>query len=102
MLSTADRLDLYGTGMVFGDVPSTRHRAGVLTDWSRQEYAADLPSVNGDSGAPLLHFPTGRALGIVSRYGVTGLPASTDVGPLISWILRELRAAGFRVRLATI
>ena len=102
MLEMGDRLDLHGQGIGFSDVPELRTRFGYLTNWNTREYAADLPSVNGDSGAPLLHHESGFALGIISRYGATGLPPSTDMGPLLSWILRELRAAGFSIRLATV
>jgi hypothetical protein len=63
---------------------------------------ADMPAVNGDSGAPLLHDKTGYALGIISRYGIR-VPPSTDIGPLVDWALREVRRSGFPdVVLATI
>lgn len=97
-----DRVDVYGYGLVVGSREETRPRWGVLTDWTETEYVADMPAVNGDSGAPLLHDKTGNALGIISRYGIGQVPPSTDVGPLVTWALQEVRAAGFDVVLATI
>ena len=102
MLALGDRVDVYGYGMVVGEVEQTRPRFGLLTDWTETEYVADMPAVNGDSGAPLLHDESGYALGIISRYGLGQVPPSTDVGPLITWALQEVRGAGFDVVLATI
>jgi hypothetical protein len=95
-----DQIDVYGYGMGVGENEQTRPRSGVLFSWSEKEYQADMPAVNGDSGAPLIHHETGAALGIISRYGL-GVPPSTDLGPLMTWILEELDNAGFDVRLAT-
>ncbi len=96
-----DQVDVYGYGMVVGEAEQTRPRSGVLFSWSEKEYQADMPAVNGDSGAPLIHNETGAALGIISRYGIA-VPPSTDLGPLMTWILEELDKAGFKVRLATV
>lgn len=101
MFALGDRVDVYGYGIVFGEREETRPRFGVLTEWDQNEYSADMPAVNGDSGAPLLHDKSGFALGIISRYGIR-IPPSTDRGPLVDWALREVRAAGFNVILATI
>ncbi|MGH2691737.1 MAG: hypothetical protein ACRDHM_04470 [Actinomycetota bacterium] len=102
MLAVGDRVDVYGYGLGVGLQEETRPRFGVLTDWTDNEYVADMPAVNGDSGAPLLHDESGFALGVISRYGLDQVPPSTDVGPMISWALAEVRAAGFDVTLATI
>lgn len=102
MLALGDRVDVYGYGLVVGQREETRPRWGLLTDWTDTEYVADMPAVNGDSGSPLLHDESGTALGIISRYGTDQVPPSTDVGPLITWVLQEVRAAGFDVVLATI
>jgi hypothetical protein len=102
MLAVGDRVDIYGYGIVVGEREETRGRFGLLTDWTNNEYVADMPAVNGDSGAPLLHDESGFALGIISRYGLDQVPPSTDVGPLVDWALREVRAAGFDITLATI
>jgi hypothetical protein len=106
-LQQGDRIDVYGYGIGFGSAEQTRPRYGVLFSWTDEEYKADMPAVNGDSGAPLIHHETGAAFGIISRYGLpdpfTGdVVASTDLGPRIGWILEELATAGFNVRLATV
>ncbi|HEV2754946.1 MAG TPA: hypothetical protein VG318_04130 [Actinomycetota bacterium] len=100
-LATGDQIDVYGYGAGVGLHEATRPRSGVLFDWTEKEYRADMPAVNGDSGAPLIHNETGAALGIISRWNI-GVPPSTDMGPLMTWILEELDKAGFDVRLATV
>ncbi|MDQ3991456.1 MAG: serine protease [Actinomycetota bacterium] len=101
-LERGDIVDVYGYGIGVGLREETRARQGVLVNWTQNEYVADMPAVNGDSGAPLLHDETGRALGIISRYGFSAVPPSTDVGPMMPWIMSELAKAGFgHVRLAT-
>lgn len=102
MLAIGDVVDVYGYGIGVGQLEQTRPRSGVLTEWNSDEYMADMPAVNGDSGAPLLHDESGYALGIISRYGIR-VPPSTDQGPLVHWALREIAKAGFDdVELSTI
>ena len=102
-LVQGDRVDVFGYGVGVGMFEQTRPRYGFLIDWDENEYRADMPAVNGDSGAPLIHHATGAALGIISRYGIDGGLPSTDLGPLMPWILEELAEAGFgNVRLATV
>lgn len=97
-----DQIDVYGYGVVVGATEQTRPRSGVLFSWTEEEYLADMPAVNGDSGAPLIHHETGAALGIISRWNID-VPPSTDRGPLMTWILEALDDAGFQdVRLATV
>ena len=100
-LAVGDEVLLHGYGLVLGSTEATRDRSGVLVDHSDTMYVADMPAVNGDSGSPLLHGPTGKALGIVSHYGIGAVPPSTDEGPLIGFILDECARAGFPVSLAT-
>ena len=101
-LAVGDQVDVYGYGLLLGETEQTRPRYGVLVAFTEQEYQANMPAVNGDSGAPLLHHETGAALGIISRYGIN-VPPSTDMGPLMPWIFEELDAAGFGdVKLATV
>lgn len=99
--AVGDQVDVHGYGVGVGATEQTRPRSGALFSWTEKEYQADMPAVNGDSGAPLIHHETGAALGIISRYGFT-VPPSTDLGPLMTWILEELDKAGFDVRLATV
>ena len=100
--AVGDQVDVYGYGMLVGENEQTRRRYGALVSWTDNEYQADMPAVNGDSGAPLLHHETGAALGIISRYGIGVQVPSTDQGPLMTWILEELETSGFNVRLATV
>lgn len=99
-LAVGEQIDVYGYGVGVGINEATRPRYGYLVGFTENEYQADMPAVNGDSGAPLLHHQSGAALGIISRYGIEGVPPSTDMGPLMPWILEELGKAGFNVRLA--
>ncbi len=102
-LSEGDRIQLHGYGVVLGQNDASRDREGVLISWTDLEYDVDMPAVNGDSGSPLLHAETGKAFGIISRYGFFDGTPSTDSGPLFPYIFQELAAAGYGdVRLATI
>jgi len=101
-LAQGQLVGIHGYGLVLGQNDLTRDRQGVLMGWNDDEYVADMPAVNGDSGAPLVLSDSGLALGIISRYGFAAPPPSTDTGPLLSWILRELDTAGLTVELATV
>jgi hypothetical protein len=87
-----DVLWVTGYGLGFSATATTRNRAGTLIRDDDDEYVADMVAVNGDSGGPVLHAGTGRALGTVSRYN---LPTSTDIGPTMVNILERLRASGY-------
>lgn len=102
-LQRLDVVDLHGYGLLLGENDATRSRQGRLVSWTEDEYVVDMPAVNGDSGSPLLQDRTGKALGVVSRYGFTATPPSTDVGPLMTYVFSELGKAGFGdVVLATV
>jgi hypothetical protein len=101
-LALGDVLVLHGYGLVVGQNDVTRDRHGIVTDTTEDEYVADTGATFGDSGGPLALLSTGEAVGIISRYGFDQFPPTTDVGPLIPWILEHLADAGFRVELATI
>ncbi len=96
-----DVLAFYGYGTGFDASEATRPRAGVLVRHDGAQYAADMPAVFGDSGAPILHRATGGALGIVSRFNLVDLPPTTDEGPTVAHALARLRAVGFAVDLVT-
>lgn len=90
--SAGDVLLVTGYGVGFGATAITRDRFGVLISDNPNEYTADMIAVQGDSGGPVLHSQTGKALGVVSRFN---LPLSTDRGPTVERILAKLRSNGF-------
>ncbi len=94
-----DDVALSGYGVGFGERGETRNRSGVLVSMDDRFYSADMPAVNGDSGSPLIHLETGKALGIISHYGFGATPPTTDEGPVMEFILRELTKAGWDVEL---
>ncbi len=101
-LAVGDIVSIHGYGMVFGQAEATQPRSGVLTDWTDDEYVINMPAVYGDSGSAIIH-ESGKALGIISRFGWFESPPSTDRGPLMPFIFQELEKAGYGdVRLATI
>lgn len=101
-LSEGDIINVYGYGAAVGQSDVTRPRSGVLVAWNDWEYDIDIPAVNGDSGASLLH-QSGQAFGIISRYGIDGEVPSTDTGPLMSFVFDGMAQAGYGdVQLATI
>ncbi len=105
-IMAGDAVGFYGHGQVFGDEEATRDRTGVVVSVDEQEYRADMPATSGDSGAPVLHLQTGQALGMVSRFGIMDVleqqVPTTDVGPLMEWVLQELATHGFDLELATV
>ena len=98
--SLGDQVAFYGYGLVLGENEATRPRFGVLLGIDDELYSSDMPAVNGDSGSPIIHMDTGKALGIVSHYGFGATPPTTDEGPVMTFILAELAKAGFVVELA--
>lgn len=102
-LAVGDVLRQSGYGVVLGQNDLTREgRYGVVTAVNEDEYVAQTMAQLGDSGSPFALDDDGRAVGIVSRYGFDQTPPSTDVGPLIPWILEHLEDAGLRVALSTV
>lgn len=97
-----DRLLLSGYGLgVSATEPTREQRPSVLVEHTATQYRSDGPVVYGDSGAPFVHAETGKALGIVSKYGVLGVPPTTDVGPTLDHILDVLHDDGWDVQLRT-
>ena len=97
---TLDEVFVHGYGVGVGSFAQTRSRSGVMMQDNTEWYTANMPAVNGDSGGPVVHVPTGKALGIVSVYGFTYGHPATDRGPTVAHILATLRAEGFAVSLA--
>lgn len=93
-----DLVQMSGHGLGFGETqPTQEMRQTVLQSDDQDIFTLSGPSVNGDSGGPFVHIPTGKALGLVSQYGFTY--ASTDVGPTIEGVLAKAARAGFPVTL---
>ena len=93
-----DMIQMSGYGVGFGETqPTQEQRQTVLQSDDDQIFTLSGPSVNGDSGGPFVHIPTGKALGVVSQYGFAY--GSTDVGPTIQGVLAKAAKAGFPVSL---
>lgn len=74
--AAGDRVAFSGHGVGFETAEATRSgRVGVLVSDSTSGYCVDGPVAWGDSGGPVIHVPSGGALGIVSRLG-TDCPAT--------------------------
>lgn len=88
-----DLLLQYGHGIVLGTTSLTRGRGGVLRSDDTRSYRAIVPIIFGDSGGPVLHEPTGKALGVISHF-VVGVATYFNGGPTVESILGHLAAAG--------
>lgn len=92
-----DRVMEYGYGMGYSSTEYTRRRVGVLSTVHPQRYSAALNCIFGDSGGPVLHGPTGKALGVVDVLQIPG-----TAGSLISYGLNRARIlTGIDVTLVT-
>ena len=99
---TGDLLLLSGYGLGWEVTPTTRERrVGALLSDNPTRYRADTLAVFGDSGGPVLHAGTGRALGVISAFSFFAIPPATDAGPTIEGLLPVLAQAGFPVALRT-
>lgn len=94
-----DPIALYGWGTGFSIIEPTRSRAGLLAADGAQHYVAELPAVFGDSGGPIVHIPTGKALGIVSGIRAVEVPQGTLWGTTVQRALSLVIGAGFNVDL---
>lgn len=80
-----DTLQVSGYGLLFDTLALTRERrVGVLASDDEYRYRTFAPILFGDSGGPIVHQRTGKALGIISRLCV-GL--CTEEGPTVQGIL---------------
>jgi hypothetical protein len=96
--AAGDMVQMSGYGLGFGETqPTQENRQTILQSDDADIFTLSGPSVNGDSGGPFVHIPTGKALGLVSQYGFTY--GATDVGPTIQGVLAKAAAAGFPVSL---
>jgi hypothetical protein len=73
-------------------------RYGVLWGQDAQTWTSIGTDSFGDSGGPVMHVETGRALGLVSRLC---LGTCTSVGPTIEGIFAEASVLGYQLTLRT-
>ena len=99
--TVGDQVELYGHGMVYGSTEATRSRSGVLTVDDAQEWNAALPAIFGDSGGPVLHAPSGRALGVISGISGWQVRPHTVRGTTVERVLELLHEFGLAVELLT-
>lgn len=90
-----DAVLVYGQGIVLSSAEETRLRPAVLMLQQEWQYEIEVALTVGDSGAPIIHQETGKALGVISALGVP-----TTLGPTMERILVLLHEAGFQVSLA--
>lgn len=99
--ATGDRVLLSGYGMIFDLTSATRPRPGVLVQDDHADYRTYSPSIFGDSGGPVLHEATGKALGVVSGFIVPEFPQTISDGPTVARALYLLKTGGIKVSLVT-
>ena len=108
--AAGDRLQLPGWGFVTEMTEEGREqRPSVLYANRPRLWFAEAVVSNTDSGGPVVHLPTGGALGSVSNYGVPlpltqsgGFePGGTAYGPGTAGVLEEAARRGITLRLRT-
>lgn len=96
-----DTLVFYGKGMVLGDAEPTSPRPGLLDSDTTRIYRSNMPVIYGDSGGPVIHEATGKALGIVSGFNADELFRSIHIGPMLAYSVARMKAAGWNLKLVT-
>jgi len=81
-----DQVLSYGYGLGYGTTEYTRRRTGLLQTIHPQRYSAALNCIFGDSGGPVIHGPTGKALGVIDVLAAPGTG-----GVLIENALKRVR-----------
>jgi hypothetical protein len=95
--SQFDVIDFSGHGIPwFVTAPTREERSGVLMTEQQPPVHRDGPHTFGDSGGPVVHRRTGKALGLVSELC---LGTCTSEGPTVERVLSQARLEGFRVAL---
>ena len=106
-MSPQDSIAIYGHGQIF-EPAEIYSRDGPLYQCTNspgyEEFVALVPTFFGDSGGPVLHVPSGRALALVTSFGVRAVTATAGLyGPTLDHAFEELAKAGFgSVALATV
>jgi hypothetical protein len=95
-----DQTIVSGYGVGFDLTAATRERrVGLLTYDDSQIFTTLGASIFGDSGGPVVHKPTGKALGIVSRLCIGTCEME---GPTVQGILSQAAARGLSLSLRTV
>ncbi len=93
-----DLVQFSGYGLGFGSTSATQEqRVGVITLDSERAYCAQGPTIFGDSGGPVYHVSTGKALGFVSALSGLCNPTGSTIAYAVSWASSH----GFPVTLRT-
>lgn len=88
-----------GHGIAWSETQATREsHHGTLWSDTSTSYLEVGTTVPGDSGGPILHQKTGKALGVVSLISIGIVPPIQDSGPTIQGVLAELAAHGITVQ----
>lgn len=96
-----DMVQLSGYGTGFGaSAPTQERRVGVLGIHEAHQHQIVAPVVWGDSGGPIVHVPSGGALGLHSRLCLAW--ACTEYGPTIEGVIAQAAAKGVTVQLRTV
>lgn len=98
--TVGDIVLLSGYGLLWSTTTITQEkRLGPLFSDNQNSYCADAPALWGDSGGPVLHQKTGKALGFVSALGV--FCPSSLTGSTIQGAIAKATADGFPITLRT-
>ena len=93
--NTGDAVYTSGHGLGFNFINVTREqRPAILTYDDPEIYTVLGALIFGDSGGPIVHASTGRALGIVSRLCI-GI--CEEEGPTVQGIIAKAAAKGFSI-----
>lgn len=88
-----------GNAFVEGDV--VQPRIGVLLSIDARHFTADTLATLGDSGGPVIDATNGAAIGIISDYGQSDAPPTTDDGPTVTSIIASAALHGLHLELVT-
>lgn len=94
-----DLVQQSGYGLGFGMTQPTREeRRSALTYDDARLFSVLGASIHGDSGGPIVHIPTGKALGIVSRLCLAVPPCQME-GPTVEGIVAQAADKGVQITL---
>ena len=103
--AAGDAVQISGWGIGFNNAEATREqRVGVFLMGDEWSWRALAPTINGDSGGPVAHVATGKALGLQKGHGCYASPyeaaaACGTYGPSIAAIERLAGKSGLKLTL---